>query len=88
MWPLKHMQKKALQTGISLHRGPVKGTWRGFPLLGTPRDMSRKSLEMEHLSLYKGSLRGTWREGSYIEYSERHVVEGSGNGVFLFIGAP
>ena len=26
--------------------------------------------------------------GSYSEYSERHVIEGSGNGAFLFMGAP
>jgi hypothetical protein len=50
--------------------------------------MSRKDLEMEHLSLYRDSMRGTWREGAYIQDSERHVIEGSGSGAFLCIGAP
>jgi hypothetical protein len=45
--------------------------------------MSKKALEMEHLSPFRGSVRGTWREGSYTEGSERHVMEGSGNGAFL-----
>ena len=27
-------------------------------------------------------------EGSYTEDSERHVLEGSGNGAFIFIGVP
>jgi hypothetical protein len=49
--------------------------------------MSRMALEMKHLCLYRGSVRGTWRESSYTEDSERHVIEGSGNGAFLFIGA-
>jgi hypothetical protein len=49
--------------------------------------MSRKNLEMDH-PLYRGPMRGTWREGSYTEDSERHVIEGSGNGAFLFIWAP
>jgi len=35
------------------------------------------------LSLYTGSVRETWREGSYTEDSERHVIEGSGNGAFI-----
>jgi hypothetical protein len=43
---------------------------------------------MEHLSVHKGSLRGTWREGFYTEDPKRRVIEGSGNGAFLFIGAP
>jgi len=53
------------------------GTLRGM------YDMSRKALEMEHLSLYTGSVRETWMESSYTEDSERHVMEGSGNGTFL-----
>jgi hypothetical protein len=50
--------------------------------------MPRKALEMEHFSLYRGSVRGTWMGGSCTEDSKRHVIEGSGNGAFLFIGAP
>jgi hypothetical protein len=33
-------------------------------------------------------VRGNWREGSDIEDSKRRVSEGSGNGAFLFAGAP
>jgi len=49
--------------------------------------MSRKALEMEHLSLYIGFARKTWREGSYTEDSERHVMEGFGNGPFISRGS-
>jgi len=45
--------------------------------------MSRKSLEIEHSSLYRGSMKGGRREGSYSEDSDRHVMEGSGNGSIL-----
>ena len=31
---------------LSLYRGPVRGTWRGAPLMGTPRNISRKASEM------------------------------------------
>jgi hypothetical protein len=41
--------------------------------------MSRKALEMKHLILYTGSKRRTWKEGSYIEESGKHAMEGSGN---------
>jgi hypothetical protein len=37
---------------------------RAAPLLETPRNMSRKALEMKHLPLYRGSIRAVWREGS------------------------
>jgi hypothetical protein len=46
--------------------------------------MLGKALEREHLSFYRGSMKGTWREGSYIEDSERHISEGSGNEAFSF----
>jgi hypothetical protein len=36
------------------------------------------------VSMYSDFVRGTWREGSYTEDSARRVIEGSGNGVFLF----
>jgi len=49
--------------------------------------MSWKALEMEHLSPYRGSMRETWRESFYTEDSERHVMEGSGNGTFLLYGS-
>jgi hypothetical protein len=43
---------------------------------------------MEHHSLYGGSVRGTWKEGMYNEDSKRHVIQGSRNGDFIFIGVP
>jgi hypothetical protein len=49
--------------------------------------MSKEALEVEHFSLYKGSIRGTWREGTYTEDSERHVLEGSSIGAFVYIVA-
>ena len=38
---------------------------------------------MEHQSLYRGYVRGTWEEVSYIQDSEKHVVESSGKGAFF-----
>jgi hypothetical protein len=38
------------------------------------------SLEMQNLSFYKGSVKG----GPYTEDSERHAIEGSGNGAFFY----
>ena len=49
--------------------------------------MSRKALKKERLFLYASCVRGTWRAGSYIEDSEVHVMEGSGNGAFLLYGS-
>jgi len=43
------------------------------------------SLKMQHLSLYEGSVKGMWREGPYNEDSERHIIEGSGNGALLLL---
>jgi hypothetical protein len=50
--------------------------------------MSGKALEGEHLSVYRGFVKGAWKECSHTEDTERHVSEGSGNGAFLFTGAP
>jgi hypothetical protein len=39
----------------------MKGTWRENPLLGTPKDITSKALEMGYLSLwepYEGNLEG------------------------------
>ena len=36
--PVGHVEKKALETGISFHRGPLWGTWRRAHLSGTLRD--------------------------------------------------
>jgi hypothetical protein len=35
------------------------------------------------ISLCGSSTRGTWWEDSYTEDTVRHVMEGSGNGIFL-----
>ena len=45
--------KRFLETGVSLHRDPVWGTWGGWGvlLLGNLRDYGRKAPEIEHLSL-------------------------------------
>jgi hypothetical protein len=56
--------------GISLHAGPVRGTWTGDFFTG----------EMEHLSLCTDFIRGTWRGGIFTGDSERHVREGFGRG--------
>jgi hypothetical protein len=40
---------------------------------------------MEHLSLCRGFVRGTWRGGFFTGDSERHVREGFGRGVSLFL---
>ena len=63
------------------------GVGGGASLLGTPRDVLRKALEVAYVSLYKGSVRGTWREGTYTEDSERHVLGGSGIVAFVCIVA-
>jgi hypothetical protein len=81
--------EEAVETGISLHMGPIRGKWRGAPLLQTLiertllhqellRDMQEKALEMG-ISLHK-SLTG----GSFIQDFERQVKEGSGNGASLW----
>jgi len=54
---------RALETGISLHGGPV-----GQPAVGSSTgDFERwlkGALEVERLSLYGSSVKGTWREYS------------------------
>jgi hypothetical protein len=56
------MEKKALETGISVHRGPF-GNPEGTRLPGTLRD-GPKRLWKRSVSLYGSSVRGTWRERS------------------------
>jgi hypothetical protein len=78
----KKYLKEGPGNGASLSSyGLHKGNLEGGSFLGTQRHMPRKALE--HLSLYRG-----WREGSYTEDSKRRVIEGSGKGALLFIGAP
>jgi hypothetical protein len=64
---------------------------RMAPLLETlitTQDMSRKTLEMEHLSPIRGSVWGTWWDNSYTEGYDRHVMEGSRNEALLLQGNP
>jgi hypothetical protein len=60
----------------------------GDHILGTLKDMTGKTLEMEHLSFYCGSVTGTRKDSFYIEDSDSHSIKGSGNGALVFIGAP
>jgi hypothetical protein len=72
--------RKARETGISLHRRPVgelEGwfVYRGLGEIGKDRSVKATSFSL--------GARGTWREGSYTEDFERHVMEGSGTETFL-----
>lgn len=56
---LKNMEKKALETNISLQRGPIGEPRGGDGLPGTSTDGQRMAMETEHLSLWqfcKGNL--------------------------------
>ena len=44
----KDIEKKGLETGNSLHRGPRWGTWRGF-VYGDLLGDRLRALETEHL---------------------------------------
>jgi hypothetical protein len=79
------MYKKALQTGISLHRGPVGKIWRRGPLPGTeregrpcslrtPKDMKKMALVVG-ISLRRVSVGETWRGGLFTGDFERQVRE-------------
>jgi len=53
--------EKALEIGISFHRGPVWGTWRRAHLLGTFEIWLKGALEVWCLSLWElceGNLEG------------------------------
>jgi hypothetical protein len=60
----------------------------GDHLLGTLRNMTGKTMEIEPLSLYCGSVTGTRKDSSCTEDSDSHLIKGSGNGALVFIGAP
>ena len=49
--------EKALEMGISFHRGPIWGTWRRAHLLGTFQSWM-KGLWGWSISLYRGSVEG------------------------------
>ena len=56
-WELQEIVEGELwKRGISLCGRSVKGTWRRAPLLGTPKDMKRKALEMG-ISLHSSPAR-------------------------------
>jgi hypothetical protein len=63
--------------------GDIGASGGGVPLLWTLRNMSRNTLDLEHLSVV-----GTSKDSSYTEDSDSHVIKGSGNGAFVFIGDP
>ena len=74
---------KALETGISLHRGPVE-YHDGVHSPGTLTD-SWRALEMEHLSIWalcEGNLEG----GSSTRDPEGYVEEGAGEGISFHRG--
>jgi hypothetical protein len=66
-----------VETGTSIHRGPVGEP--GARLPGTLRKRGMRVLEMKRLSLsfYGSCARGTRREGSFTGYSEGYIKEGS-----------
>jgi len=72
-------KKKALETGNSLHRGPVGENGRGGAFTGD----SEKQLEKGSLnaaSLYWSSIRGTWRGDSFTGNAEGYEsVFGNGH---------
>ena len=50
----RDIEKKALETGRYLHRGPIGESGVGFDLPGTLRDRRRRALETEQL--FMGAL--------------------------------
>jgi hypothetical protein len=68
---------KAVEMGISLHRGAVRGTWKEVAsLLGMLRDGKRR-LWKQSVSIYGSCASGTWRGGgSFTGDCMRHVIEG------------
>jgi len=54
-------REKALETGISLHRGPV-GENQGGPFTGDSEKQLKKG-SLNGSSLYGSFIRGTWRGG-------------------------
>jgi len=43
----------------------MRKTWRGAFLMGTPKDMPSKALEMG-LCFHTGTFRGTWRDSPFL----------------------
>ena len=61
---LRGLEQQALQTGISLHRGPVEN--HGVPFTGiSERELKGRVLETEHPSLW-ALCEGTWKGGSFM----------------------
>jgi hypothetical protein len=67
----------ALSIGTSLG----KLEWGSFT--GNFERDSKRALCKRTVSFCGTSVRGSCREGSYTDDSDRHVMEGSGNGAFL-----
>jgi len=83
---LKDIYRKAMETGICLHKGSLANLeGGGGHLPGTLRDTTR-GLCRRSVSLYGSSVMGTWRDRSISGNSAsyvRHLKEGFGNGARL-----
>ena len=77
--------EKALETGISFHRGPVWRTWRRARLLGTFRD-GWKGLWGWSISLWKCSVEGTLGGSSFNGDPGRYVKKSPDMGIPLHGG--
>ena len=60
-WDPEGYVEKALETGISFHRGPVWGTWKGGSTTGDFERWMKGALGMEYLSLKRLRLGGLGR---------------------------
>jgi hypothetical protein len=81
--PLLGTLKEALETGISLHRGPSGKPGRGLIYLGL---MCRRRLEIG-ISLQRGPIGEPGVGGPFTRNFERYLKEGSGNGASLSVEA-
>ena len=78
--------QKALETGISFHRGPVRGTWRRARLPETLRDGWRGLCGCS-VCLWRGSVEGALGGGSsFTGDPGRHVKKISRYGPFISMG--
>ena len=66
-WDPVGYERKALETGISLHGGSV-GQCRVGSSTGDFESWLKGTLEVGGLSLYESSVKGTWREGFLAGY--------------------
>jgi len=90
---LEDMLRKALDMGISLHRGPfttegnLKSGGGGGSYTGDFEDEQMRALGMGHPSA-RNSMKGPLMEGSFTGDSKRYVKQGSEMGVCFHRGPP